>query len=174
MACAWRNHVPAGAFKSREILRIPAGHFGRPNLLLRDYTEIVEAWVQGFVNSMDDSVKGGYAEPGDGSGACPAGIKIIFDGYGYNEETDENDDASRLSFAVFVHQNSLTQPFPPHEIGFGLGIAHRPAEECYMNVWYDVASETMEIAYFEENDGTEMDHEQVVEIMFQIQARDSG
>ena len=141
--------------------------------MLRDYTEIVEAWIKGFVNSMDDSVKGGYAEPGDGSGVCPDGIKIIFDGYD-NEETDTNDNTDQLSFAVFVHKTSLTKPFPPHETGFGMGIQHRPKEECYMNVWYDVASDTMEIAYFEENDGTELDHEEVVEIMFQIQARDSA
>lgn len=142
--------------------------------MLRDYSPVIEDWVRGFIATMDANVKAGFAEPGDDSGTCPQGIKIIFDGYGYNETTDENDNTDQLSFAVFVHQTSLTSPFPPHEVGFGLGLVHRPTEECCTLVWYNVPDDFLEILYFEEADGTEMDHEAVVDLMFKIHERDQG
>lgn len=77
----------------------------------RSYLPIIEKWVKNFINSMNSDVKDGFAQPGEDFGNIPKGIKIIFDGYGYNERTDNQDDTNRMSFAVFIHKNSLVDYF---------------------------------------------------------------
>ena len=64
------------------------------------YEEIVEIWLRDFIDSMDQD----GLRPGNRSGDAPPGVKIIFDGFGYNEETNTEDDENTLTFAVFVHR----------------------------------------------------------------------
>ena len=99
----------------------------------RSYLPIIEKWVKNFINSMNSDVKDGFAQPGEDFGNIPKGIKIIFDGYGYNERTDNQDDTNRMSFAVFIHKNSLVDYFPIHEVSFNMFL-HKPKEECCIYV----------------------------------------
>ena len=55
---------------------------------MRPYEMVVEEWIREFYSSMDL----GFLNPGNDSGAAPLGVKIIFDGYGYKEETNTEDD----------------------------------------------------------------------------------
>ena len=135
----------------------------------RDYTEIVEGWVREFICTMDD----GHLEPGDESGDAPFGVKIIFDGYGYDEETDtENANENMIGFAVFVHKDSLTEEFPPHELT-PWALIHRPKEEVCIWAWYDVESDEVDIIPFEDNNSTELDHDFVTNLIFEIEKRDN-
>ena len=113
----------------------------------------------------------GEAEPGNDSGDSPFGVKIIFDGYGYNEETDEQDNVNILSFAVFVHKNSLTEEFPPHELT-PWALIHRPQEEVCIWAWYDVENDDVDIIPFEDNNSTELDHDFITELIVKIYDRD--
>jgi hypothetical protein len=72
-------------------------------------------------------------------------IKIIFDGFGYNEETDEEDDESEMSFAIFFHKNSGEENFvfPEHDT-YGNVIIHRPDEERCFTLWYHVNQDEWE------------------------------
>jgi hypothetical protein len=136
----------------------------------RDYSEVIEGWVREFICTMDD----GRLEPGDDSGDAPFGVKIIFDGYGYDEETDEeNANENMMSFAVFVHKNSLTEEFPPHELT-PWALIHRPKEEVCIWVWYDVENDEFDIIPFEDNNSTELDHQFITQLIFEIDKRDRG
>jgi hypothetical protein len=136
----------------------------------RDYSEVIEGWVREFICTMDD----GRLEVGDESGDTPFGVKIIFDGYGYDEETDEeNANENMMSFAVFVHKNSLTEEFPPHELT-PWALIHRPKEEVCIWVWYDVENDEVDIIPFEDNNSTELDHEFVNKLIFDIEKRQNG
>jgi hypothetical protein len=109
---------------------------------------------------MDD----GIIRPGNESGDSPLGVKIIFDGYGYNEETNENDDYDSMSFAVFVHKDSLNgEEFPEHD-QTPWALVHRPSEEVCIYVWYDVKNDSVDVLPFEDGD-TELDHEFVYELI---------
>ena len=94
----------------------------------QDYLPIIEKWVRAFINTMNSDVKDGFAKPGEDFGDVPKGIKIIFDGYGYNHQTDNEDDINLISFAVFIHKTSLTDYFPPHESNFAYAYAKRMLE----------------------------------------------
>jgi len=134
----------------------------------REYSEIVEQWVRDFIATMDD----GILEAGDDSGEAPFGVKIIFDGYGYDEENDlENNDTNTLSFAVFIHKNSLTEEFPPHELT-PWALIHRPKEEVCIWAWYDVNADIVEIIPFEDNNSTELDPKFVTDLIYKIYARE--
>ena len=136
----------------------------------QNYLPIIENWVRAFIKTMNTDVKDGYARSGEDFGDVPKGIKIIFDGYGYNEETDQDDDINMLSFAVFIHKNSLTEDFPPHESNFNM-IIHRPNEECYINVWYTVNDDYINVLPFEDMDNTELDHNFLIDLIFKIDQR---
>ena len=136
----------------------------------KNYLPIIEKWTRSFINTMNSDVKDGYAKSGEDFGEIPKGIKIIFDGYGYNEETDQDDDVNMLSFAVFIHKNSLTEYFPPHESNFNM-IIHRPSEECYINVWYTVKDDYVNVLPFEDMDNTELDHKFLIDLIFKIEER---
>ena len=43
------------------------------------YSKIIEIWLQNFINTMNSDVKDGFAEPREGYGDVPKGIKIMFD-----------------------------------------------------------------------------------------------
>ena len=136
----------------------------------KNYLPIIEKWIRTFINTMNSDVKDGYAKPGEDFGEIPKGIKIIFDGYGYNEETDQDDDVNMLSFAVFIHKNSLAEYFPPHESNFNM-IIHRPSEECYINVWYTVKDDYVNVLPFEDMNNTELDHKFLIDLIFEIEER---
>ena len=136
----------------------------------REYSEVVEGWVREFICTMDE---GDDLEPGNDSGDAPFGVKIIFDGYGYDEETnDEQGNKNMMSFAVFVHKDSLTEEFPPHELT-PWALIHRPKEEVCIWVWYDVEEDYFDIIPFEDNNSTELDHDFVTDLIFKIQERDN-
>ena len=136
----------------------------------RDYSEVIEHWVREFICTMDE----GRLHPGDDSGDAPFGVKIIFDGYGYDEETnEENADENMMSFAVFVHKDSLLEEFPEHEFA-PWALIHRPKEEVCIWVWYDAENDQVDVIPFEDNNSTELDHEFVTQLIFDIEKRDSG
>jgi hypothetical protein len=138
----------------------------------REYSDIVEGWVREFISTMDEDED---LYPGNDSGDTPFGVKIIFDGFG-DLETDgeyiEGGNKSLKSFAVFVHKNSLTEEFPPHELT-PWALIHRPKEEVCIYVWYDENDDSVEVIPFEDNNSTELDHDFVNELIFAIQQRDS-
>ena len=124
------------------------------------YQEIVELWVRDFIHTMDE----GYLSPGNRSGEEVPGVKIIFDGYGYNEVTNDNDDENIMNFVVFVHKDSLSGSFPEHE-ETGSALVHRPKEEVFINAIYEVQEGTITILPFEEVEFTELDPEFVYELI---------
>ena len=99
----------------------------------RDYSPVIEGWVREFISTMDEDED---LYPGNDSGDAPFGVKIIFDGFGDLETEDENGEyvyeeggnKAMKSFAVFVHKNSLTEDFSPHE-QTPWALIHRPKEE---------------------------------------------
>ena len=102
-----------------------------------------------------------------------SGVKIIFDGYGYDEETDEeNGNKDMLSFAVFIHVDSLTREFPPHELT-PWALIHRPKEEVCIWVWYDAETDEVDVIPYEDNSSTELDPELVTKLIFDIEKRDN-
>lgn len=78
-------------------------------------------------------------------------VKIIFDGYGYNEETDEEDDKNMESYAIFIHKDALKEgfEFPPHELT-PWALIHRPKEEVCIYAWYDVENDYWDILPLED------------------------
>lgn len=144
----------------------------------RDYSPVIEGWVREFISTMDEDED---LYPGNDSGDTPAGVKIIFDGFGDLETEDENGEyvyeeggnKAMKSFAVFVHKNSLTEDFPPHELT-PWALIHRPKEECCIYVWYDENADDVEVIPFEDNNSTELDPEFVADLIFAIQKRDSS
>ena len=134
----------------------------------RDYSKIVEEWIRDFIATMDE----GVLTAGNDSGEAPFGVKIIFDGYGYDEENDlENNDTNTLSFAVFIHKNSLTEEFPPHE-QTPWALIHRPKEEVCIWAWYDVNADLIDIIPFEDNNSTELDPKFVGNLIYEIYMRE--
>ena len=143
----------------------------------REYSEIVEEWVREFICTMDEDDD---LYPGNDSGDAPAGVKIIFDGFGDLEDEDENGEyryteggqRNMKSFAVFVHKDSLTEQFPPHQLT-PWALIHRPKEEVCIYVWYDEENDDVDVIPFEDNNSTELDPEFVTELIFAIHKRDT-
>ena len=138
----------------------------------RDYSEIIEGWVREFISTMDDDED---LYPGNESGEAPAGVKIIFDGFGDLEtENDyvEGGNKEMKSFAVFIHKNSLTEDFPPHE-QTPWALMHRPKEEVCIWAWYDENTDDVDIIPFEDNNSTELDHKLITDLIFAIHKRDT-
>jgi hypothetical protein len=70
-------------------------------------------------------------------------LKIIFDGYGYDEETET--DGSNINietFAFFVHKDALTDgfKFPVHE-QTPWALIHRPNQEVCIHIFYEVSED---------------------------------
>ena len=100
-------------------------------------------------------------------------VKIIFDGYGYNEETDEQDDKNLESYAIFIHKDALQEgfEFPEHDMSPWC-LIHRPKEEVCLYAWYDVKEERWEINYIgDATQDTEMDTEDVLRILDGLNAK---
>jgi hypothetical protein len=130
-----------------------------PNRELSDYSPTIELWVRNFVETMDSD-----PEVGDRSGDCPLGVKIIFDGYGYNEETGEDDDKNIVSIALFIHKDSLNgEEFPKHELT-PWGLVHRPKEEVCIYAYYNYEDDFVDFNLFEEDD-SKLDHEFVYQLI---------
>ena len=103
-------------------------------------------------------------------------IKIIFDGYGDLEKTDENGDyidteeggnKTMESYAIFIHKDSgqFDFEFPEHDMT-PWALIHRPKEEVCIYVWYDVEANYWEILPLDERlDGCSMTEEQVMDIL---------
>jgi hypothetical protein len=127
------------------------------------YEEIVDIWLRDFIDSMDQD----GLRPGNRSGDEPPGVKIIFDGYGYNEETNEDDDLNLMKFAIFVHKDSLSGVFPDHE-ETPWALVHRPKEEVCISAIYDVPEDQITVLPFEEEDSTELDPEFVYKLISDI------
>lgn len=79
-------------------------------------------------------------------------VKIIFDGYGYNEETDEQDDTNLESYAIFIHKDALTEDFefPEHDMT-PWALIHRPKVEVCIYAWYNVADDSWDFSYLEDS-----------------------
>ena len=143
----------------------------------REYSEIIEDWVREFICTMDEDDD---LYPGNSSGDAPDGVKIIFDGFGDLEvdngvdeyQYTEGGNRNMKSFAVFIHKNSLTEEFPPHELT-PWALIHRPKEEVCIYVWYDEENDDIDVIPFEENNSTELDPEFVTELIFAIHKRDT-
>lgn len=133
------------------------------NRELSDYGSTIESWVRNFINTMDSD-----PEVGDRSGNEPLGVKIIFDGYGYNEETDEEDDKNVMRFAIFIHKNSLSgEEFPEHEFT-PWALINRPKEEGCIFAIYVVDENSFDFDPFEDGN-TELDHEFVYQLIRDIE-----
>lgn len=133
---------------------------------LSDYGSIVESWVRGFHLTMASE-----PEVGDRSGDEPEGVKIIFNGYGYNDETDAEDDTNTMLFAVFVHKDSLTsEAFPEHDNYFNL-IVGRSKEEVCINCYLEVEEDVFGYNPFENSD---LSHEFVCQLIHDINERDNS
>ena len=130
-----------------------------PTRDISDYTPTIEYWVRNFVHSMDSGPKAG-----DRSGEEPLGVKIIFDGYGYNEETGNQDDINVCTLAIFVHKDSLSgEVFPEHESN-AWALVHRPKEEVCFWITYTIDDDFVDFNPFEDGD-TELDHEFVYQLI---------
>jgi len=107
-------------------------------------------------------------------------VKIIFDGYGDLEDEDEDGEyryseggnMNMQSFAIFIHDNALTEGFvfPPHDtysFTFGRMIQHRPDEEVCIFAWYDVENDDWDIIPLEDrlSEDNSMDAEDVMRIL---------
>lgn len=100
-------------------------------------------------------------------------VKIIFDGYGYNEETDEQDDKNMESYAIFIHKDALNEgfEFPPHELT-PWALIHRPKEEVCIYAWYDVENDYWDILPLEDRlTDCAMSEEDVMNILEGLHAK---
>lgn len=101
-------------------------------------------------------------------------VKIIFDGYGDLEDTDENGEYKYVergntnmeSYAIFIHKNALQEEFvfPEHEMT-PWALIHRPKEEVCIYAWYDVESNDWAINSLEETSDHSMTNEEVMNIL---------
>ena len=91
-------------------------------------------------------------------------VKIIFDGYGDLEDTDENGEyhyteggnTNMESYAIFIHRGAIDPDFmfPEHDsyaFTFGSMIQHRPKEEVCIYAWYDVEADEWSINQLEDH-----------------------
>lgn len=112
--------------------------------------------------------------------SCLEEVKIIFDGYGDLETTDENGDyeyveggnVNMQSYAIFIHRDALTKDFvfPEHttySFTFGNMIQHRPKEEICIYAWYDLENDSWEIIPLEDRIDKDcvMNEEDVMKIL---------
>ena len=128
----------------------------------KTYLDIIESWLWLFIDTMDK----GSLRSGNASGIAPKGVKIIFDRYGENEDGSENLNA--LTFAIFVHKDSLKKSFPPHKSN-SLAIINRRKEEVCFPAWFDLGKNSLTV---NENDKTELDEKLFSKIIFEIDKRE--
>jgi len=138
----------------------------------RDYSPIIEKWVNEFRDTLEDDPANGNLKPGDDSGNTIPGIKIIFDGYG--EDDDGNPDLATESYAVFIHRDSLdNEDFPEHE-KTPWALVHRPKEEVCIWCWYDANTGDVDVIPFEDNNSTELDPDYITTLIFELDEKYYG
>lgn len=93
-------------------------------------------------------------------------VKIIFDGFGYDEETDEQTNSNLESYAMFIHKDSGKDDFifPAHETTPWC-LIHRPKEEMCVHVWYTVDTNEWEIIPSEDSQLDDDDVLKTLEIL---------
>lgn len=94
-------------------------------------------------------------------------LKIIFDGFGYNEESGEDDDENEMSYALFIHRDAKNEDFifPDHELT-PLGILHRPNEERCFSLWYHAIEDLWETTSCPaDEDNSDLTENEVMEIL---------
>jgi hypothetical protein len=134
-----------------------------------DYNEY-EKVILGMLESMWREPE--YLEIGENISYLPE-VKIIFDGYGDLDGEDEyieGGDKNMESYAIFIHKDSGQEDFefPEHEMTPWC-LIHRPAEEVCIYAWYDVENDEVDIIPFEDNNSTELDHDFVTNLIFEIE-----
>jgi len=135
----------------------------------RNYSPIIERWVNEFRETLEDDPANGNLKPGDESGNVIPGIKIIFDGYGEND--DGTADLDNESYTVFIHRDSLDlTEFPSHE-QTPWALIHRPKEEVCIYCWYNAITGDVDVIPFEDNNGTELDHDYVTSLIFELERK---
>lgn len=100
-------------------------------------------------------------------------VKIIFDGYGCSEETNEPDDVNMESYAIFIHRDAAKEDnweFPEHEVSPWC-LIHRPEEEVCIYAWYDVQDNDWAVNALEETGDHEMTNTEVMTALERIWAR---
>ena len=120
------------------------------------YDEILTKMLEGSHRDPDD------LEIGRDISDQPE-VKIIFDGYGDLEETDENGEyhyteggnTNMESYAIFIHRGAIDPDFmfPEHDsyaFTFGSMIQHRPKQEVCIYAWYDVEADEWSINQLED------------------------
>ena len=138
----------------------------------RDYSPIIEKWVNDFRETLEDDPANGNLRPGDDSGDTIPGIKIIFDGYG--EDDEGNPDLATESYAVFIHKDSLDiEEFPEHE-QTPWALVHRPKDEVCIWCWYDANTGDVDVIPFEDNNSTELDPDYITTLIFELDEKYYG
>lgn len=98
-------------------------------------------------------------------------LKIIFDGYGYDEETDTDGGNLNIEiYALFVYKDALTDgfKFPEHEQTPWL-LVQRPNEEILITIFYDVSEDEWEVNFPEDVDeGNDQTYESVEETLIAL------
>jgi hypothetical protein len=136
------------------------------------YDEIIKKWIAHWITTYNSA--GGWEKKltaGDESGKAPFGVKIMFNGYGEND--DGSEDESKWFWVVYVHKDSLTKEFKPHELYRGW-VINRPKEECRVNVVRNSMGE-LEVGTMiddETDDCTELDKNFVIDLIRKIYERD--
>lgn len=107
-------------------------------------------------------------------------VKIIFDGYGDLEDTDEHGEyrwteggnTNMESYAIFIHKDSGKKDFvfPEHDTAWNM-IVHRPKEEVCIYAWYDVESDEWSINSLDETSEHKMTDKQVMKILETLDKR---
>jgi len=131
--------------------------------------EIIEFWIRSWIDTYNNLKA---LEVGEDSGDKPFGTKIIFDGYGENDDGSPN--KKMWGFAVFVHKDSLTKEFKEHEMT-PFALKHRPKEECCIYAWYDEEQDEVDISTYiedEKDNCTELDRNFVIDLIHKIAERD--
>jgi hypothetical protein len=131
--------------------------------------EIIEKWVRDGLDDADSYV----FEVGEDISPYPE-ITIAFDGYG--EDDDGNEDQSKQSFAVYIHKDSDAEDFvfPEHDSEYGM-IVHRPAEEVFLNVWFDHEDGSFESQFLDECvEKTQVPYDRIVSVIEALEKRFSS
>jgi hypothetical protein len=137
------------------------------------YNEILQKFLDAMWRNPDD------LDIGEDISDIPE-VKIIFDGYGDLEETDEHGDyiyteggnTNMESYAIFIHKNSGKEDFvfPEHE-QTPWALIHRPKEEVCIHAWYDVESDEWSINSLGETMEHKMTDKQVMKILETLDKR---
>ena len=98
-------------------------------------------------------------------------LKIIFDDYGYDEETNtEGVNINIETFAFFVHKDALTDgfKFPEHE-QTPWALIHRPNQEVCIHIFYEVSEDYWGVNFpGDVAEGNSQTYESVEEILITL------